>query len=152
MGEGMEFNLNCFIHRERMAFFTRLGHAVPEVPHGGEYDGAMVADLPVLGSVCAAGKMTTHVHPHVTVAMNPRNYPLVRQGPTPHYPINYSSIDEEDDQAVAAGRVVDGGGVRRQFECNIEFIGEGRREEQVRALDAERGVVEAKTKENVDDD
>lgn len=90
-----------------MAFFTRLGHAVPEVPHGGDYDGVMVA-APVLGSVCAAGKMTTHVHPHVTVAaasLNPRNYPLVRQGPPPHYPINYSSIDEEDDQA--AVRAVD---------------------------------------------
>lgn len=102
-----------------MAFFTRMGHAVPEVPYGSEYDGAMVADLmmgggpgagvlpPVLGSVCAAGKMTTHVHPHVTVVpatMNPRNYPLVRQGPPPHYPINYS-IDEEEDQV--AGRAVD---------------------------------------------
>lgn len=93
-----------------MAFFTRQGHAVPELP----YDGVIVADLmdgvyaPTLGSVCAAGKMTTHVHPHVTVvpaALNPRNYPLVRQGPPPHYPINYSSIDEEDDQA--AGRAVD---------------------------------------------
>lgn len=122
-----------------MAFFTRMGHAVPEVPHGGEYDGVMVADLmvgstaavpgpvllpspqhhhqPVLGSVCAAGKMTTHVHPHVTVtvpaALNPRNYPLVRQGPPPHYPISYSSIDEEDDQVVVTsaggvgGRAVD---------------------------------------------
>ena len=103
-----------------MAFFTRKGHAVPEVPLGGDYDGMMVADpvpqpaLPVLGSVCPAGKMTTHVHPHVTVvpaaALNPRNYPLVRQGPPPHYPINYSSIDEEDDQVVgssSSGRAVD---------------------------------------------
>lgn len=100
-----------------MAFFTRKGHAVPEVPHGSEYDGMMecLPLPPVLGSVCAAsGKMTTHVHPHVTVvpaALNPRNYPLVRQGPPPHYPINYSailhidSIDEEEDQV--AGRAVD---------------------------------------------
>lgn len=117
----MFINSPFLLFREKMAFFTRLGHAVPEVPIGGDYDGVMVADLvePVpavapLGSVSASGKMTTHVHPHVTVvpaAMNPRNYPLVRQGPPPHYPINYSailhidSIDEEDDQA--AGRAVD---------------------------------------------
>lgn len=99
-----------------MAFFTRLGHAVPEIPHGGEYDGTIVADLgestAALGAVAGStvGKITV-----VPAAMNPRNYPLVRQGPPPHYPINYSailhinSIDEEDDQSAAAslGRGVD---------------------------------------------
>lgn len=81
-----------------MAFFTRLGHAVPEIPLGAEYEGVMVAD----------SGMPLHCHPHLPVmptALNPRNYPLARQGPPPHYPINYSSIDEEDDQTAA--RAVD---------------------------------------------
>lgn len=101
--------------REKMAFFTRLSHPVPEVPSAESDQALMMTDVMTNhmassdggggGSSSSGGAESAPAASLVVAATNPRNYPLVRQqGPPPNYGsvVHIDSIDEEDDQGSLA--------------------------------------------------